>query len=296
MKLTPVILISALWALAAFPARGEEAALIPEKNLRLSLAPAFGFQVQEWDGMEGGKVKLFNTGMGAEYGVKDWLSAQALWIPGANLWSGTEDGSSYGYFNDMFLGGKAGIIGDTGLIRRDDMRLAAAVGIKAPLPAKPDSGREGDLHLWGSALRVYYDYIFTPFFYLNGYLEGVYYPEQWANQRAYSSRVVYHPLEITLELDSRFRYALEGPGMELHWGLPLAYSAAPWINRNGQGPEQEAQHRFSLGLFFTASFVRMAYPFDLTLKYLAPLAGKNDQPVQRIILTGRVNFPLGLSR
>jgi hypothetical protein len=51
-----------------------------------------------------------------------------------------------------------------------------------------------------------------------------------------------------------------------------------------------------VGVFFTAAFVRMKYPFDITVKYDAPVIGKNDRPVHMVSLLGRVNFMLGGSR
>jgi hypothetical protein len=292
MNRRPIVLVAALLALMINSAFGEEAELLPEHDLRAALDLSFGIQIQEWEGLEGEKATLLNTGLGLEYGVKDWVMAQALWIPGVNLWSKMDEGWTHGYFSDMFRGGKVGIMGENALVKRQDMRLSAAMGIKAPFLSRDGSRWEGDKHLWGSVLRVYYDYIFTDLFYLNMYVEGVYYPEQMARTPNYSRGSVFHPLEISLELDSRFRYALEGPGMELHWGLPLRYGVAPWINLRGTAGEQEMMHRFSVGVFFTAAFVKMAYPFDITVRYEAPVAGKNDRPVHRVSLAGRVNFML----
>jgi hypothetical protein len=295
-RMTAFFLTSALLALIVFPAFGEEAELVPGRNLRATLSPSFGTQIEEWEGVKGGKASLFNFGLGVEYGVRDWISAQALWIPGVNVWSAMENSREYGYFNDMFLGGKVGILGPRGLVKAENMRLSAALGIKAPFPSKTDGDWEEDRHLWGSAARVYYDYIFTDLFYLNGYIEGIFYPEQAAHTPNFSGRQVYHPLDMTIELDPRFRYGLPGPGMELSWGFPLTYTMSPWINLNREETEKEEIHRFSAGVFFTAAFVRMKCPFDLTVKYVAPVVGTNDRPIHRVSLTGRVNFDLGGTR
>jgi hypothetical protein len=275
------------------PAFGEEAELVPERDLRITLSPAAGIQIGEWEKLTGGKTTLFNIGAGLEYGVRDWVSAQVLWLPGVNVWSTMEDDMRYGYFSDMFLGGKVGILGSRALIKRDDMRLSAAVGIRAPFPSKDGADREGDHHLWGTALRIYYDYIFTRLFYLNGYAEGVYYPEQMAHTPNFSEGAVDHPLDFTVELEPRFRYELPAAGMELHWGMPLKYRMAPWINREGIDFEQEMMHRFSLGVFFRVAFVGMDFPFDIAVRYEAPAAGMNEQPLHEVGLTGRVSFGLG---
>jgi hypothetical protein len=305
MKQTRAVFLPALLlALALFPAAGEEAELLPAGNLRAHLAPLAGFQVQEWEGwVEGGKTTLFNIGMGIEYGVKDWINIQALWMPGVNAWSSMEDGTEYGYFNDMFIGGKAGIFGPSGLVKSNKMRLSAALGIKVPFPPKNEETQEGDHHLWGSVLRVYCDYIFTGVFSLTGYLEGVYYPRQMTNMRNFFNGAAYHPLDITVELEPRFRHKLAEQGMELRWGLPVTYMVSPWYDYDGLGfsgelgdKMKEPVHRFSVGAFFTAAFVRMAYPFDITVKYTAPVAGRNARPIHQVSLIGRVNFTIGGSR
>ncbi|MDR1932300.1 MAG: hypothetical protein LBQ57_05675 [Spirochaetales bacterium] len=289
MKMLSVFMLMILLA-AAGAVHGEDSALLPEKTLRLSLAPSFGFQVQEWD--DEGKVTLFNTGLAIEYGVTGWLTAQALWIPGINVWSGLKtdlpanaDKPKFGLLMDPFLGFKAGIMGAEALIVRNDMRLSLAAGVKAPMAATEE--REGDRHLWGSSIRAYYDYIITPVYYLNTYLEAVYYPDQWSDNPAYTSRTVYHPLDITLELENRFRYPVDDT-LTLQWGLPLTCGVAPWINRNTGGKGMESQYSFSAGAFFMVSFVKTAVPFDLSLRYSAPFAGRNEQPVHRLTLMGRV--------
>jgi hypothetical protein len=295
MKIPAIFILAAILPAGGVGAvYGEEAALVPEKTLRLSVAPSFGFQVQEWydEAESAGKVMVFNTGAALEYGVTGWLTAQALWIPGINLWSDMkwdtepDPEEKYGLFMDPFLGLKIGILGEDALIEDARMRFSLAAGVKAPMAAT--EAWEGDRHLWGSSLRAYYDYVVTPLYYLNLYLELVYFPEQWTDNPNYSSRTVDHPLEITMELDNRFRYPLDGGDMVLHWGVPLTYSIAPWADRNQGDEGMKPQYSFSLGAFFMLSFVKMALPFDLSLRYAAPLSGKNEQPIQRVTLMGRV--------
>ncbi|MDR2480427.1 MAG: hypothetical protein LBD48_14110 [Treponema sp.] len=282
------VLLALSGAAAVF---AEEAELLPESTLRLTIAPSFGFQVQEWEGSGDDTVMLFNTGLGLEYGVNNWLSAQVLWIPGVNAWSKL-DGGKYGLFSDVFLGIKTGIIGSGAPVDNSAMRLSLAGGITAPLPSSKGSTREGDYHLWGSVLRLYYDYIFSPLFYLNAFAEMVYFPSQRLIGPNYGTRSVNHPLDCTFELDSRFRYPLEDKGLVLHWGIPLTFRLAPWLNRNDEEYGMESAYNFSVGAFFTVTFAELKFPLDLTLRYSAPVAGQYEQPVHRVSLLGRLNFKL----
>jgi hypothetical protein len=140
-------------------------------------------------------------------------------------------------------------------------------------------------------------------FYLNGYLEGIYYPKQVAQTPNFRHGNANHPLDITMELEPRFVFELPGPEMELRCGIPLRYTVSPWYDYDGLGlPDgygdvyKEAVHHFSVGVFFTTAFVGMQYPFDITVKYMAAVAGRNDRPIHQVSLTGRVNFKMPGSR
>jgi hypothetical protein len=291
VKKIPVLVL--LLVFVFLPAFAEETALLPGKTLRVTLAPSFGFQVQEWEGREGAKVMLFNTGLGLGYGVSEWFNVQVLWVPGVNAWSELKATSgtgsyTYGYNSDIFLGLKIGILGPDAPLVKENMRFALAAGLVAPLPVTDGSDWEGAYHLWGTALRLYYDYVFTPLFYLNVYVETAYYPNQRLVGPNYGTRSVDHPLDLNFELDFRFQYPLEEKGMILHWGVPLRFFAAPWINRNDSSKGNERVMRFTPGVFFTASWVKLQFPFDLTLRYEAPLWGKYDMPIHRVSLLGRI--------
>jgi hypothetical protein len=273
-------------------ALAEEAELAPAQTLCITLSSYFGSQLQEWEGSAAGKVTAVNAGLGIEYSVTDWLTAQALWIPGINAWSRMDGGGKYGLLSDIYGGFKIGIIGEASPAQREDMRLTLGAGIIAPLPSTNSSAREGDRHLWGSALKVYYDYIFADFFYLNAYAEAVFYPNQRYEGPNYSTRSVFHPLDLSFELEPRFKHEI-GNGVALHWGLPLNFFAAPWQNRNDEAAKG-AELRFTPGAFFTASFTGIKLPFDVSLRYAAPAWGKYVQPVHRVELSARLYVPCGL--
>jgi hypothetical protein len=290
MKRIPVLIV--LLIVLTVSVFGEDASLLESHILRIGLASSFGSGAQNREGVDTGRVNAFNIGAGIEYGISGRLSVQALWMPGVNAWAAIDDGGKYGYFSDAFLGVKAGIIGPAALVQREDMRFSIAAGAIMPLPVRADSDLEGDYHLWGSTLRLYYDYIFSPLFYLDAFVEASFFPNQKLDSPNFADGSVFHPLELTVELDSRFKQEIESAGMVLHWGIPLAYSVAPWTNWNDADARWRTQHRFNTGLFFTASFLKTKMPFDITVKYQAPVYGKNDLNLHRLSLAGRIYIKL----
>jgi hypothetical protein len=283
-------MVLVLIAAAAF---GEEAQVLGEQTLRFTLAPSFGFQVQEWDweGVDTGKVMVFSVGPGVEYGIANWLDLRLLWLPGVNAWSQMENGGAYGIFQDMTLGLKAGIIGQHALTASEQHLLSAAAGIKLPFPSAKDSLREGDQHLWGTVIQVYYDFIATPIFTFNVFAEGIVYPSQYADTPNYAPRTVKHPVDLRFELEPRFQYPIEKAGINLLWGIPLAFSVSPVLNSNDNDAAAVACS-FNPGAWFGVGFTRTPVPIEVTAHYAAALVGINAEPLHRVSLIGRVTIPL----
>ena len=272
----------------------EEATLIPGRTLRVSFAPAsFGFQVQKWDweGVSNEKVFALGMGLGLEYGPSGWINFQLLWFPGINVFSSIP-GGKYGLMTDMFLGTKIGILGKGALVESEKLRFSLSPGMKMPLGGFNASGkantlREPDQHLWGSALRLYFDYIASPWFFVNTYLEGIFYPLQWSYNPLFKTNLVNHFLDITTEVKMHFQFALK-KGIVLKTGIPLTFFAAPMMNSRDSNAK-DSQLCFGSGLYFGMVFPKL---IDFTIRYHAPIVGKNTEPVHRIDLLFGFTIPL----
>ena len=269
----------------------EEAELIPAKTFRITLAPSFGFQVQEWDwkGVSSEKVMLFNTGLGIEYGPASWINLQLLWLPGINVWSKIE-GGNYGMLSDLFLGIKAGIFGNGALVSSEKTRFSIALGMKMPLAGlftkeKADTVREPDQHLWASAFRIYFDYITNSMFFINLYTEVSIYPPQWTVNPAYKTRMAAHYFDMTAELEGHLRYVTENAKLAIKGGIPITLFYAPVFNAND---DSEHQLCFSAGLYFGLDFLNA--PVELLIKYRAALLGINTEPLHRASLIARFDI------
>jgi hypothetical protein len=271
-----------LCVLSAF-AFGEEAEVIGEHVIRYTQPFYFGFQTGDIED----KSMAIGFGIGLEFGVTDWLNLQLLWNPG--LW-GSLGKDNLGYFSDMFFGIKAFMLGKDALIPiLHFMRLSAALGIKMPVfPAMyspPEDSKEPDMRLWGSALRVYGDYIFNKYFYVNAYIEGVYYPSQWSDNSAYNSYVVEHNLDFTGEIEARFIVPFDS-GVTIKGGLFGRYFYAPFLNAANENSGD--QYNLSAGTHFDILFRNLANPIEISVGYVAPILGRNINPIHRVSLTFRI--------
>ena len=291
IKLIYMVILVIMITSTAF---AEEAALVPGNTLRVSFAPSFGFQIQtwEWEGVSTDEVMLASLGLGLEYGPADWVNFQLLWMPGINVYSKISDGD-YGRMTDLFLGIKIGLWGQKGALKESEkIRFSVAPGMKMPLGGfnateKAETVREPDQHLWGSALRLYFDYIINPLFFVNVYVEGIYYPKQWTYNPAYKTNLVDHPLDINSELEIHFRYPLQNSSIALKGGLSAAFFIAPTMNSNDS--DATNQYCFSTGLSFGAEF---SPSFDLALRYRFPITGINTEPVHLVSIVARYLFPI----
>jgi len=218
------LLILMVLAALVWPMFADDALVLPQGVLRISIAPSYGFANKTWD--KDGKaqdilnplfttnksdgIQYFNLGIALEYGVNDWITAALQWTPGWNLWStmGFDKQlippSTYLYFDqgvlgsyaDLFAGAKIQIVGKKAPVVNDTMRFSIAPGVKIPMPgdSKPTQAdlvkdethvlKEIDNHLWGLGGRLYFDYNVTPEFFVNLYSEFIYYPEQKTDKNA----------------------------------------------------------------------------------------------------------------
>jgi hypothetical protein len=148
----------------ALPLFAEDAQALPEHELVITIAPIFSIATKEWNNSR--ELLFINAGLALEYGIANWISLFAQWIPGVNLYSSLNTGD-YGYFNDLNFGLRTQIIGTKAPVKREDMRLLLAAQLAAPLPTRENSAGEPDNHLWGSGLQIDYDYVFNAYFFLS---------------------------------------------------------------------------------------------------------------------------------
>ena len=251
----------------------EEAAVLPENNLRLSQSHNFGFVD------EGASV---SWGFGAEYSTSNWLSLQLF----ADTFLNPQP---YAGSGSIFFGLKGYIMGEGALapIAGEWLRFTTALGILFPPASEPDRLNQ-DQKLWGSALRIHSDFIFVNWFFLNLYFEGVYYPLQHSSNEAFYGERVAHYLDLTWELEFHFVIALES-GVVLKCGVPVRFFYAPWMNETDEHARN--QYLLSAGTYFGVTLPNSAQPLELYLRYNAHILGRNIRQVHNVSLITSVTLP-----
>ena len=267
-----LLIIFVIIILAGTAAYGEEAALVPEGNLRLSFIQNPGFA---------GKDLLVNWKLGAEYATADWLNLQLLWNPRLrpDLCSGS-----------LYFGIKNYIMGDGALVpvAAQWLRLSAALGILIPPPDPQPTLRDQDQMLWGSALRLYSDFLINRYFYINLFFEGDFYPPQRADSDVFQGELVRHYLDLTGELELNFETPLAN-GIVLKYGAPVRFFYAPYMNASDE--YAGSQYCLSTGAYVGLKPPEGEPPMEIYFRYNAHLLGQNMKQAHYISFILRVTLP-----
>jgi len=257
-KLLFIFVICVLSTAASY---AEDAAIVGESKLRLGINQSLGYADEEF---------LAATGFGAEYGTSPWLNLQLFWNPGFKY--KPEMG-----FNSLFLGVKGYILGEGALAPvGDKVRLSAAIGMLVPLYGEPDL-IDQDQMLWGTALRLYSDFIFSKYFYLNLFVEGIFYPPQYTDNEVFYGNWTRHYLDLTEELEAHFEFTAKN-GVRIKFGFPIRFFYAPYMNDSDD--YATTQYSLSSGVYF-AVITPSHYPVEIILKYNANILGQNVNQVHR---------------
>jgi hypothetical protein len=290
MKHMTVLLLAAL-ILSALPVYAGDAEAVGEGVLEISVTPMF-FRIAptEWDGGRA-PLSFWSAGLGVEYGIIPWLSPFVKWAPGINLYSDFDAGD-FGYLGDVTVGLRGQIIGPQAPIGKESMRLTTALELKIPMPSTGDAG-EPDNHLWGTGLEASYDFIINQYFFLNGFMEIFYYPDQPSDNTNFGpgNMRVSHPIDFLIRIEPRGILPLREGALVLKGGLPISYSMSPETAKE-KAAAIETRHKISLGPVFTVAFTQMKFPFEISLGYAAAVWGKNDFASHDIILSGKLFVPL----
>lgn len=301
-KLLVLILATAVAAVAF----ADDALVLPKGVMRARVTGAYSWASEEFDDdadkvdLFGGladKLTVFNVGAAIEYGIIEGVNIAAQWVPGYNVSSefdstAFENAKVNGAY-DLFVGAKAQIIGDQGLVSKNEiMRFAAAAGFVVPLPGadfedQADNAIAGDdyiiqdpdRHVFGAGFRLYFDYVVNKMFFVNLYAEFIKFFKRDLEVLAFTPLPTAVELEfdygyqLTLEVEPHFEMPL-AEGMQLKTGLPITYVTTPESEVEGTGQDDES---YSLTVRpYAALFVtKTPLPLEFELGYMYPIAGKN---------------------
>lgn len=170
------------------PVFAGDANVLPQGVGRLYIVPAFSTWSQAWDADSEkddsglGDATTFNIASALEYGVTPFLSAGLQYIPGyviSNDFSDAEKVDATGTGN-LDIGAKIQVVGPSGLVPNEMMRLSFLPGVFLPLSSYDAKGEAtalgaGDEYAgdgvanssFGAGLQTAFDYFITPNVYIN---------------------------------------------------------------------------------------------------------------------------------
>ena len=272
-KLILMILVTCIFTATAV--YSEEAAIVPEGNLRLSESHNFAIA-------KDGEV---SWGLGAEYATSDWLNLQVLWKEGLRLHP--EIGAS-----TLYLAFKTYILGDGALVDKAQwLRLSAALGLLIPPGNTEPTLLDQDQKLWGSSLRLYSDFICSKYFYINLYGEAVFYPPQHTKTKVfYGGDLVAHYLDLTGELELHFVIPTKS-GVVLKIGAPVRIFYAPWMNAEDE--HALSQYLLTTGGYFGVTLPEGSPPVEMILRYNANILGQYINKAHTASIIFKVTFDIG---
>jgi hypothetical protein len=243
-----------------------------------------------WDAagerIDGEVLNYLAFGADLEYGVTPWVSLFGRWEPGY-LHSAVAGAGEAGTMGDLRFGLRLGVAGERALIKTGFLRVAVLAGVKMPLPSGEDTAWEPGTRLWGAGFGLSVDYIPLPWLQVNLSGDVLVNPEQISDNPAYGRRGVDHALDMVFSLEPRLSI-LNPDGVIL--GLPVVYEYSPESERAGVGLGDE-RRLLSAGCSYTLAARSAAWPFEVTVKYLAPIDGMNRIREQRLSLSGKVEIP-----
>src|SRR5271157_2970275 len=259
MKKTVIL---ALLVCLALPVFADDALVLPAGVFRLTLVPSYDFVPGAYgsDGSyaafpSGGNamgttVKAFNGAAALEYGVNDWISAAVQWTPGWNITSSVDiPGPSTVNVNglyDAFVGAKIQIVGEKAPVASESIRFCTALGVTVPfgsvnfqqqftnfMNGSAYTLANVDIQTLGIGGRLYFDYVFSPAFFLNLYSQIIYYPGTVAlkdtslpgyvaSLGGYNPNVGYG-YHLTVEVEPHYIGNLSD-GLQLQLSLPFTYT------------------------------------------------------------------------
>ena len=319
------LIIFVLLMSVALSAFADDALVLPKGVFRTYVTGAFGFATSEWDEngdkqdlllvTDDGSFRLLNVGAAIEFGVTDWISAAVQWAPGWNVWSSFYNATTVPFDkatlngpSDIFAGAKIQVIGENAPVASEIVRLAAAPGVKIPLPS-PDWQKQdnniannkswilaaADKHALGVGARAYFDYVLNEMIYINLYGEFIYFPVtvkidtqdyfSWAFVQAtlIPNYDVDYGYDLTLEAEPHFEIMLMD-GIRLGVGVPLTFTMSPEVKYNDTAQADTDSHLLAVGPNVSIFLMNSPVPIEFKAGFTLPLLGKNSYATNVVLL------------
>jgi hypothetical protein len=267
------------------------------------------------DGASRQSLQFFNIGVGVEYGILDWLTADAQWIPGLTLDSGltfTPDflglsDTNINGFDDMWVGVKVQVLGQKGIIFSRSLRLALEPVIIVAMPdvnwdeqnKLRSMGADFTMlslakHAFGFGGRVSFDFYLADFFFvtlLGDYRR--YFPRENAQLATDMPRgkTEWGP-DVTFEVEPHLEFDI-ADGIMLAFGAPLVLASYGTLHIDGAAVDGTLSSRVYVSPYAAILLAKTRLPVEVDLQVPITLYATDLPVINSAILEVKISIPLG---
>ncbi len=307
-KLIAMIVLTAF----TLPLFADDALVLPPGILRTTLLYAFNSFDSAYD-IDGDKsdtnqVNMHMMGAALELGIVEGVNVAVQWTPGLTFASsydliGYEDADFNGLF-DLFIGSKIQILGDDGFVKNEKMRLALALGAVIPLNSYDGAEelsnqaavddftlRSTSNEAFGIGARFYYDFVFSPDFYLNFYTQFIKYFENDKESFGGVSTTYNYGYSLDFELEPCYTINFNEAN-KLSISVPVQLALTP--EREENGVEIADSNTMLLSVAPAVSFFTTAIklPLEFKAQYAIPVYGVNESAYRTFSFLAKFYAPI----
>jgi hypothetical protein len=312
------------------PVFADDALILPNRIIRFRTIPSLAMTSQAFD-KDGEKqdltqatqagvatidsINVYALSFALEVGVTDQINVAAQWTPGWQFGSAVSATAPAGLpaavgnqvvegiekaqftgLNDLFVGAKIQILGASGFVPNESMRLAASVGAKVPLSVyDPDeAGREAaagnefqagrvDRDVWGVGFRLHYDYLFSEMFFVNLFSETqIFLPRDLDVGGGQEVEFAYG-YQQAFEIDPQVVYPISD-AVRLSGSLATRFTMTPDEEIGGETEEDSASQLLTITPQVGAFFTGLPVPIETKLQYSLPVYGVSANATNALAL------------
>ena len=258
----------------------QDAKVMPQWAGRFTVTPSFSFatgvhdDLRNFDRFDEPSARMFNLGVGAEYGVLNWITAVVHWLPGWAAWSDTDAAAND--ISELFVGAKIQLLGEQAPFTSNEFRFTIAPGVVLPLVND---------QVFALGVNFYFDWIFNRNFFVTLSNETLFFP---GNQDFSGAGPAFSGINEDANFSLRFGIgsvftAPIANGIDFAVGLPASYLFLPDTHQHNLGVNPHAS------LFFRNT----PLPLEFKFQYYVPLWGRNSIARHDASLLIRMYFATG---
>lgn len=319
--------VALLFALAiALPAFGYDARVLSPGTLRITVAPAYAFADKQYylgayedldilhTGASRQTLSYVNVGIALEFGLLNWMTADAQWIPGWTLYSGmdfTPDLFAPSKVNingvdDLLVGLKLQLVGEKGILPSGSLRLLLEPSAIFGMPdvdwdaqqAQRAAGQDFTImslakHASGYGVKVLFDFYLVDFLFFTLWIDyRSYLPRENAqlSPGMTRSKIEWRP-DIAFGIEPHIEFNV-GDGIRLAFGAPLGLTSYGALYLDGVIVTGTLSTLVLVTPHVGVAFTGIALPLEVDLKVPITLYAADLPVFNSAVLEIKTSIPL----